>query len=226
MDIAKILTCSEIQEIEQRICRLHGWLFESSEETEILILDIRHLMKRRRKFINNAIMKHQEDLLPDIVEFNEALKNAFRETWNKVAELQSKYGYEDIEASIWFDTGFPQKHPLAGVSSVGDKYSYQALWEALTDREVHSEYKCGIGNRVNTLHLADETFGEFVGVDGATDNWNEGLDAELTKDLHLIMPFHNLFEHTGFAITDFLYVRDFRIEVEIEMDFSYRYEGK
>ena len=39
-----------------------------------------------------------------------------------------------------------------------------------------------------------------------TDNWNEGLSPELTSDMHLIYPFHNLYEHTCFSI--FTPVRD------------------
>ena len=48
-------------------------------------------------------------------------------------------------------------------------------------------------------------------------NWNEGLDPELTKDLHLISQFHNLFQHMLFALTDFIYVRKFRTEINVEI---------
>jgi hypothetical protein len=44
-----------------------------------------------------------------------------------------------------------------------------------------------------------------------------GLDRELTKDLHLTSAFHNLFEHMEFAITDFVYVREFETEINIEI---------
>ena len=39
------------------------------------------------------------------------------------------------------------------------------------------------------------TFDSFIGMDCPPPNWNEGLDPELTKDLHLISQFHNLFQH-------------------------------
>jgi hypothetical protein len=48
-------------------------------------------------------------------------------------------------------------------------------------------------------------------------NWNEGLDQELTKDLHLINQFHTLFQHMNFALTDFIYVRKFITEIEIKI---------
>ena len=61
------------------------------------------------------------------------------------------------------------------------------------------------------------TFDSFIGMDCPPPNWNEGLDPELTKDLHLISQFHNLFQHMLFAITDFIYVREFRTEINIEI---------
>ena len=53
-----------------------------------------------------------------------------------------------------------------------------------------------------------------------TDNWNEGLDMEMTADMHLIYPFHNLYEHTCFSIFDLLWVRDFNVEISVEYDYA------
>jgi len=54
---------------------------------------------------------------------------------------------------------------------------------------------------------------------------NLRLDRELTKDMHLVYPFHNLFEHMEFSIFDLLRVRDFNIEVEVDMDFPCHYDN-
>ena len=64
----------------------------------------------------------------------------------------------------------------------------------------------------------DESFDTFIGMDCPPPNWNEGLDPELTKDLHLINAFHNLFDHTNFALTDFIYVRKFNTRIRIEIN--------
>jgi len=69
-----------------------------------------------------------------------------------------------------------------------------------------------------TLPRDDEPFDSFIGMDCPPPNWNEGLDQELTKNLHLTSAFHNLFDHTEFAITDFIYVRKFETEIKIEID--------
>ena len=52
------------------------------------------------------------------------------------------------------------------------------------------------------------------------DNWNEGLDKEFTKDLHLIYAFHNLWDHMHFSIFDLLWVRDFTVELFIESSYT------
>ena len=65
---------------------------------------------------------------------------------------------------------------------------------------------------------ANQSFDEFIGAT-YSDNWNEGLDPELTKDLHLIKQFHDLFEDTEFAITDFIYCRDFNHKIKIQINY-------
>ena len=49
------------------------------------------------------------------------------------------------------------------------------------------------------------------------ENFNEGLDEELTKDLHLIFAFRDLFNHMEFSIFDLLWVRDFIIKLNVEI---------
>ena len=44
-------------------------------------------------------------------------------------------------------------------------------------------------------------------------NWNDGLNIEKTKDMKLSPQFNHLFKQTEFAITDFIYVRDFYSEI-------------
>ena len=44
-----------------------------------------------------------------------------------------------------------------------------------------------------------------------TENWNEGLDKEKTKDMKLCYAFHNINTHTAFSIFDFLWVSNFYI---------------
>lgn len=222
MDIVRILTTPELQEIEQRICCLHNHMFDHMNETECFIIEIQHLMERRKKIAHRGLWDYQAKLLPDIIEFNDALKGAFHEMWNTIDVMRNKinYEYQSIEATLWFDTNFPANHPLAKKADADKKAKLQELWEAITDPDAHQAYKYGIHRSIHSNCLLEETFEGFVGLSETTPNWNEGLNPEVTKDLHLIMPFHTLFEHTDFTIYDLIYVRDFHMEIDVEMDFE------
>ena len=62
-----------------------------------------------------------------------------------------------------------------------------------------------IPSEIETVYISEET-----------ENWNEGLDREKTKDMKLCYAFHNLYEHTSFSILDLLWVRDFYIDINAE----------
>lgn len=178
------------------------------------------LLSLRKDIINKRVLANQKELLPDIVAFNDALREALEEMynrahriWNKMIDTIEEGDGEEMEltAKCYFDTGYSALHPIQGEDR-------QDLWYALCDEDLNPLYADGIS--VLTLTFPrDEgcTFDSFIGMDCPPPNWNEGLDPELTKDLHLISQFHNLFLHMLFAITDFIYVRKFRTEINVEI---------
>ena len=178
------------------------------------------LLSLRKDTINKQVLENQKELLPDIIAFNDALREALRDMyerahriWDKMINIIDEGDGEEMEltAKIYLDTDYPALHPIQG----NDR---QDLWYALCDDDLNPMYADGIS--VLTLTFPrDEgyTFDTFIGMDCPPPNWNEGLDPELTKDLHLISQFHNLFEHMLFAITDFIYVRKFKTEMNIEI---------
>ena len=178
------------------------------------------LLSLRKNIINKEILAHQKELLPDIIAFNDALRDALREmydrahrVWNKMVQAIDKTDGEEMEltAKCYLDYHYPRQHPIQS----DDR---QDLWEALCDGDLNPIYADGVS--VLTLTFPrDEgyTFDSFIGMDCPPPNWNEGLDQELTKDLHLISQFHKLFQHMEFAITDFIYVRKFKTEINIEI---------
>ena len=183
-----------------------------------------YLLSLRRSIINNKVLTHQKELLPDIIAFNDALLEALREMydrahriWKKVIEVIDETDGEEMEltAKCYFDYTYPELHPLQSKDR-------QDLWDALCDEDLNPIYADGVS--VLTLTLPrdeDDSFDSFIGMDCPPPNWNEGLDPELTKDLHLISQFHKLFQHMEFAITDFIYVRKFKTEINIEIN-SYK----
>ena len=178
------------------------------------------LLSLRKDIINKQVLANQKELFPDIIAFNDALREALREMydrahriWDKMINIIDEGDGEEMEltAKIYLDTDYPALHPIQG----DDR---QDLWYALCDDELNPMYADGIS--VLTLTFPRDvnyTFDTFIGMDCPPPNWNEGLDPELTKDLHLISQFHNLFQHMLFAITDFIYVRKFRTEINVEI---------
>ena len=178
------------------------------------------LLSLRKHIINKQVLANQKELLPDIIAFNDALREALREMydrahhiWDKMINIIDEGDGEEmvLTAKCYLDTDYPALHPIQG----DDR---QDLWYALCDEDLNPLYADGIS--VLTLTFPrDEgyTFDSFIGMDCPPPNWNEGLDPVLTKDLHLISQFHNLFQHMLFAITDFIYVRKFRTEIKIEI---------
>ena len=178
------------------------------------------LLSLRKDIINKQVLANQKELLPDIIAFNDALREALRDMyerahriWDKMINIIDEGDGEEMEltAKIYLDTDYPVLHPIQG----DDR---QDLWYALCDDELNPMYADGISVLTLTFPRDENyTFDTFIGMDCPPPNWNEGLDPELTKDLHLISQFHNLFQHMLFAITDFIYVRKFRTEINVEI---------
>ena len=178
------------------------------------------LLSLRKHIINKKVLANQEELLPDIISFNDALREALHEMyerahriWDKMIQNIDETDGEEMEltAKCYFDFNYPKLHPIQGEDR-------QELWYALCDEDLNPLYADGISILTLTFPRdEDYTFDSFIGMDCPPPNWNEGLDPELTKDLHLISQFHKLFQHMSFAITDFIYVRKFRMEINVEI---------
>jgi hypothetical protein len=174
----------------------------------------------RRNVINKEILAHQKEILPDIIAFNDALREALREMydrahriWDKTIQIIDENDGEEmeLEAKCYFDYTYPELHPIQGRDR-------QDLWDALCDIDLNPMYGDGISVLTLTFPRDEScTFNSFIGMDCPPPNWNEGLNPVLTKDLHLISQFHNLFQHMLFALTDFIYVRKFNSEIKIEI---------
>lgn len=177
------------------------------------------LMAVRKRIIDKIALEHQDEILQDIIDFNDALRDALKEMydrahsiWNRLADKQSLGDTVQLVAKCYLDYDYPKLHPRQDESR-------EDLWSALLDEEwnpIYSDSGCSLSPLVFPLGL-DQTFDHFIGMDCPPPNWNEGLDPELTKDLHLTSAFNNLFECSNYAITDFIYVRKFQTEINIEI---------
>ena len=178
------------------------------------------LLSLRKNIINKEMLAHQKALLPDIIAFNDALREALREMydrahriWDKMIQNIDETDGEEMEltAKCFLCHDYPILHPVQSKDR-------QDLWNALCDSDCNCLYDDGVALPTLTLPRdINSSFEHFTGMDCTPPNWNEGLDQELTKDLHLISAFHYLFQPMKFAITDFIYVREFETEINIEI---------
>ena len=169
------------------------------------------LLELRKNILNEQALtrKNQEELLPYIVAFNDALRDALKYLYDRAHEQYTTIcaiqpGIE-LVANCFLSKEYPSLHPFQNDSR-------QELWEALCDTGWNSLYDTGVTCSLYLPQNLEVSFEEFIGMDCKPDNWNERLDQKLTKDLHLINAFHNLLDHTNFALTDFIFCRDFVFE--------------
>ena len=176
------------------------------------------LLELRKDILNHYALRCQAELLPTIVEFNDTLRSALQEMyerahyiWNDIKDRNDYDEFVRLTAECYLSDDYPQSHPVQGEDR-------QRLWEAICDSGWNSLYKSGVTQALVLPFDLEESFESFIGMNCTPPNCNEGLDRELTKDLQLINAFHNLFDHTNFALTDFIYVRKFNTEIKIEIN--------
>ena len=174
------------------------------------------ILPLRKKLINEYVLAHQEEYIGSIKEFNDSLTNALREMCdraNRIYEDASKhkdYGDEiNLKARLYFSKRYPVAHPVQG----GDR---QDLWEAILFYQSHEGYSSGITTFSLPRGACGYPFEIFTGLNCPSSKI-EGFDPELTKDLKLTDQFNNLYNHTEFALTDFIFVRDFYSVINIEI---------
>jgi hypothetical protein len=209
MNIKDLLQDDALKALEDQIIMSFEGLWSKDHD----YTDERSLIEVRKTIINHRVLQHQDLLLPDIIAFNDTMSEALREMFDKahaVYEANKGFGEDvEVEACCYLSNDYPALHPVQGENR-------QDLWNALLDSGWNVIYDSGVTFTLELTRDADQTFDDFIGMNCPPPNWNEGLDQELTKDLHLIQAFHNMFDHTDFAITDFIYCRDFYYEIKVE----------
>ena len=212
-DMLTILSDPDLALIEQRI------ILTYNDPKPSLYTHCGALLELRKAMVNSRVLARQEEILPDIIAFNDALRNALKDMYDRShhiwEDIKDKDAFGDgieLTAKCFLGYDYPELHPVQG----DDR---QELWDAICDSGWNRLYEDGVTITGFTLPRdIDDTFDSLTGMDCPPPNWNEGLDQKLTEGLHLISPFHHLFDHTKFAITDFIYVRNFETEINIEID--------
>ena len=185
---------------------------------------IKCLLGTRKSLLNKMFVMDEESkqLLSD---FNEALKAQMIEMRKRALSIYASNVNSGLLSNFrlrgkcFLGYDYSKIHP---VQTMRAKKMWAVLNGSLTD--YMPLYLDGVDNFVLDYEAGREndipSENQLLYLDEKIDNWNEELDQEMTKDMHLIYPFHNLYSHMDFSIFDLLWVRDFNIELSLESDYS------
>lgn len=221
MTVQEIFNSTAVRSVEEQILDLYHeterkhWCNDENKKT------IKSLLEVRRRILNSMfVLDEQNKQL--LAEFNEAMKQQLIEMRKRAIDLYNKVyqpdmdGCVEVEGKCFMGYEYSKIHP---VQSMRAKKMWAVL-NATLDDYIFLYSEDGVdkfdisGDGTNI-----ESENEFLYLNEELDNWNEGLDREMTKDMHLTYAFHNLFSHLDFSIYDLLWVRDFNIEIHVEYDY-------
>ena len=140
----------------------------------------------------------------------------------RLADIISKHLLAFLKAEKGPNGGCPR----IIVNEVGEEKAHES-WLQMIRKMIYAfdEYQ-SVPDKFNIEPDKEDRIREsMLYLDDCLDNWNEMLDKEMTKDMHLVYPFHTFFTDMDFSIYDLLWVRDFNIEITTESDYDSYPEG-
>ena len=225
MTIQEIYNMRLVMEVEHMILDCQRQSEKGPWSMETGRVAIQNLL-RIRKTILDEKFEMNEHYLQLLSDFNEIMKQQMIEMRKRTIALFESVdvfaanvelpGTIEVEGKCFFGYDYPSLHPIQNERA-------KQMWDILngTIDDYIPLYSKGFGQfRIDTYHSSTpeiESEHKMLYLNDEIDNWNEGLDSELTKDMHLIYPFHNLFEHMEFSIFDLIWVRDFFIKLNVEI---------
>lgn len=222
--VQEIFNSTAIKDIEYEILLMQHEIEKRHFDYEAGKEIIKCLLGTRKHLLNKMFVMDEQSkqLLSD---FNEALKAQMIEMRKRAISL--------YKSNI--NSGLLSSFTLKGKCFMGYEYSKihpvqtmraKKMWAVLNGSlaDYMPLYMDGVDifeldySEGNDCDFPSEN--QLLYLDEKIDNWNDELDQEMTKDMHLIHPFHNLYSHMDFSIFDLLWVRDFNIELSLESNFS------
>lgn len=219
MNIQHIFQDPRIVMLEEEIARRNEHCRYSDEEKHVM----EYLLKERHRVLCHLNV-YDDEMKRLLVEFNDALRKACAELYRRTNAVYQEClrredcpGVFEVEGKIFLGYEYPALHPVRTEMA-------KQVWDALACGGFIALYDDGCAWALRfSRDCQPETLEEWLGMEDPNDNWNEGLDREWSKDLHLIHPFHNIYDHCYFSLYDLIYVRDFNLEVHMEFDDKVKY---
>lgn len=220
MTIQELFKSTPIEEVEEEIINLQYQIehrygnYESQKDL------IKRLLGIRKRLLNHEFVmnEHHKQLLE---EFNAAMREQLKKTRIETIKTYLAVIRSGINGKIkavgkcFMGYEYSNIHPIQTIRS-------KKIWEILSGILDNYDplYEDGvISNGWQYLGGEPETENMMLYLSEKMDNWNEGLDSNLTKDMNIIHAVHNLYDHTAFSIFDLLWVRDFNMEIHVEIDY-------
>lgn len=221
MTVQDIFNTKAVKEIETEILDVYFANEKHGTHNEIEVHVIRRLLGIRKNILNDMFVfdSQYKQLLYD---FNEALIGQLKEMRKRTIALYhaTKDICQDtsleVSGKCLLGYGYSVIHPVQTIRA-------KKIWAVLNgclDKFMALYDSDGAGNfRISSWDPHVDTENEMLYGHDEWYNHNEGLDKEMTKDMHLIYAFHDLFDHMDFSIFDLLWIRDFNIEIKVECDY-------
>ena len=221
MTVQEIFNSTAVRSVEEQILDLYHeterkhWCNDENKKA------IKSLLEVRRRILNSMfVLDEQNKQL--LAEFNEAMKQQLIEMRKRAIDLYNSVyksdmgGSVEVEGKCFMGYEYSKIHPVQTMRA-------KKMWAVLNgslDDYIFLYCEDGVnGFYINNHDPKIESDNELLYLNEDLDNWNEGLDREMTKDMHLTYAFHNLFSHLDFSIFDLLWVRDFNIEIHVEYNY-------
>ena len=221
MTIEEIFNSTAVRSIEEQILNLYHEIEGHRSTYEENKKAIRSFLEVRKQILDNLfVMDEQNKQL--LAEFNSAMKEQLIEMRKRAIDLYNKVykpemiGRIEVVGKCFMGYEYSKIHP---VQSMRAKKMWAVLNGSLDDYIFlyHEDGVCRF--EISSDDPKIESENEFLYLLKWPENWNEGLDRNLTSDMHLTYAFHDLFSHLDFSIYDLLWVRDFNIEIHVEHDY-------
>lgn len=220
MTVQEIFNTTAVRSIEVQILSLYHetesnhWYNDENKKA------IRSLLDVRKQILNSMFVmdEHSKQLLAD---FNEAMKYQMVEMRKRAVDLYNNVykldmvGQIEVVGKCFMGYEYSKIHPVQTMRA--KKMWAKKMWAVLNgslDDYIYLYHEDGVdGFLISSDAPKIATENEFLYLNEVRDNWNEGLDCELTSEMNLTYAFHNLFSHLDSSVYDLLWVRDFNIEL-------------
>lgn len=205
---------TDIRYVEQEIMKLSTTKIPSDIE------QIKTLLRLRKAMLDNWARAHDKEFLPIIKEFNLAVERALKDLYDV---SHCYYAYmatfeSDIQlvGSLRFTNMYPRLHPFQSTDR-------SSIWKSLLEHGWNPLFQPGLTEVPLVFpYDAKKSFSLFAGSFEETGlaRWRGGGFFEDAQDnemegYHFGSVFYHLAEHSCFALTDFIYVRDFETSIDI-----------